>query len=344
MKRTHVVQVPRTAIGRFARATWLITAVVALGVVDALGAQNRARAGRDDERMVRLDTTVAVERGTILDVTAGTGVITVRGWDRAEVDVRAQSEAGEFLFSKSARAVRLEARRTTRGRSGDVTIEVRVPMNTRVVVSNTSGDVHVLDVRGEVDANLLNGDLIIRGASGRTAVTNVNGEIRVSDVDGPIKVQSLTGEIVLADIRGDVNVTSNVGEVSMSGIQANVVQAEVVQGEISFDGVLNPTGRYEFGTHSGDVHLFFAQDAGGILNLQSFSGSLHSTIPLIVQPDSSSGRALPPAIRQLNARGLALNQQRRLQIGGGGSAVVSVTTFNGDVHISRGPRRIQKEN
>jgi len=328
---------------RIRAAVSFITALLAVGAVNTLAAQNRARDSRNDNRLVRLDTTVAVEPGTILDVTAGTGVITVRGWDRAEVQVRARSDAGEFQFGKSARAVRVEALRTTRSRLGDVTIEVRVPLNTRVVVANSSGDVQVLDVRGEVDANLLNGDVIIRGASGRTAVTNVTGEITISDIDGPIKVQSLTGNITVTDIRGDVDVSSSTGEVSLSGIQANQIKAEVVQGEISFDGTLSASGRYEFGTHSGDVHLFLPQHAAGTLIMQSFSGNLHSTLPLVVQPDSVSGRPLPAVVRQLTSRSMALNQPRRLQFGGGGSAVVTVTTFNGDVHINRGPRRVPKE-
>ena len=72
-------------------------------------------------------------------------------------------------------------------------------------------------------------------------------------------------------------------------------------------------------------------------------GNLHSTLPLVVQPDSVSGRPLPAVVRQLTSRSMALNQPRRLQFGGGGSAVVTVTTFNGDVHINRGPRRVPKE-
>lgn len=303
---------------------------------------------RDDDESTVLDTTVSVERGTIVDLSATDGRITVRGWDRNEVEIKAQSESGELQFTKSPRSVRVEGRRGTRSRAIDVIMNVRVPLNTRVVVNTMLGDVQVLDVHGEVDAELVSGDITVRGASGRTAVTNVSGDIIVSDVDGPLRVGAMSGEISLTDVRGPVEVSSNSGDVSMRGMTANAIQVQVVQGEITFDGTLSPTGKYEFGTHSGDVRLYLADNAKGTLELQSFTGSLHSTYPMVLQPDSNiSGSAMTRSFsssgRQLGARALGLSQRQRLDFGGGGGAHVVVSTFNGDVHVSRGPSRPKKE-
>lgn len=302
------------------------------------------RPPRSDDAEQRLDTTVAVERGTIVDLSATDGRIIVRGWDRNEVEVRAVSESGELQFTKSARSVRLEARRGgARSRTLDATINVRVPLNTRVVVETQLGDVQVLEVRGEVDATLYSGDVTIRGASGRTAVSNVAGNINISDVDGALRVSAITGEIELGEVRGDVEVTSNSGDVSMRGVQGNIVHVEVVQGEISFEGALSKTGKYEFNTHSGDVHLFLPDSTKGTVNLQSFSGSLHSAFPMTLQPGTVSSRNSAMGVRQLNSRAMSLNQPQKLEIGGGNGAQVTISTFNGDVHISRGPRRQGKD-
>lgn len=339
------------------RATVRSGAVFALAAVfglqhalDAgtLGAQSRnddrssrnsrnTRPSRSDEPETRLDTIVSVERGTIVDLSATDGRITVRGWDRNEVEIHAVSESGELQFNKSARSVRLEASRSGRSRTLDATINVRVPLNTRVVVGTMLGDVEVLDVRGEVDATLYSGNVTIRGASGRTAVSNVSGDIVVSDVDGALRVSAISGEMQLSDVRGAVEVSSNSGDVMMTGMRGGQIQVDVVQGEITFDGVLSPTGKYEFNTHSGDVHLFLPDSTKGTINLQSFNGELHSAIPLTVQPGSSSTRGL--TVRQLNGRAMSLNQPQHLELGGGKGAQVTISTFNGDVHINRGPRR-----
>ncbi|MEO7998579.1 MAG: DUF4097 family beta strand repeat-containing protein [Gemmatimonadaceae bacterium] len=309
--------------------------------------KSRSHNSDDDENTV-LDTTVAVERGTIVDLSATDGKITVRGWDRNEVEIKAQSESGELQFTKSPRSVRVEGRRGTRSRTIDVVMNVRVPLNTRVVVNTMLGDVQVLDVHGEVDADLVSGDITIRGASGRTAVTNVSGDIVVSDIDGPLRVGVMSGEISMTDVRGPVEVSSNSGDVSMRGMTASAIQVQVVQGEITFDGTLSPTGNYEFGTHSGDVRLFLADNAKGTLELQSFSGTLHSSYPMVLQPDSSSlkqpmTRSFSGSPRPLGTRVLGLSQRQRLEFGGGGGAHIVVSTFDGDVHIDRGPSRLKKE-
>lgn len=306
-------------------------------------ASHNMRASSDDELTTRLDTTVAVERGTIVDLSASDGRITVRGWDRNEVEVHAVSESGELQFSKSARSIRVEARRSGRSRTLDATITVRVPLNTRVVVGTMLGDVEVLDVRGEVDATLYSGNVTIRGASGRTAVSNVAGDIVISDIDGALRVNAMTGEMKLSDVRGDVDVTSNSGDVSMRGMLSNSVQVQVVEGEITYDGALSKSGKYSFNTHSGDVHLFLPDSTKGTVILQSFSGSLHSTFPIMVQPRAGAPGSISSSVRQLNGRAMSLNQQQRLEIGGGNGAQVTISTFNGDVHINRGPRRQEKD-
>jgi DUF4097 and DUF4098 domain-containing protein YvlB len=288
----------------------------------------------------RLDTTVKVERGTIVDLNATDGKIVVRGWDRDEVEIHAISETGELQFSKSARSVRVEARRGgNRSRTLDATINVRVPLNTRVVVGTMLGNVEVLDVRGEVDANLYSGDLTIRGSSGRTSVSNVSGDINVSDVDGSLHVTAISGEMTLSDIRGDVSVNSNSGDVTMRGIQSNVVQVQVVQGDIAYDGTLSKDGRYAFNTHSGDVSLWLPETTKANIGLQSFSGSLRTTFPVTLPPNSTTARVPSSNLRQSTARPLSLTQPQQLELGGGGGAQVSIQTFDGDVNISRGPRR-----
>lgn len=345
----------RVIILRVASRTSLLVAMLAVGcVVQLAGAQSRnddrssrttrtARVARNNDNETRLDTTVTVERGTIVDVSASDGRIIVRGWDRNEVEIHAVSESGELQFNRSARSVRLEARRGGRSKTLDANITMRVPLNTRVVVGTMRGDVEILDVRGEVDARLYSGTIAIRGASGRTAVSNVSGDITLSDIEGAVQVNAISGEMLLSDVRGDVVVTSNSGDVSMRGLVSNSVRVQVVQGEIMYDGALSKTGKYEFNTHSGAVHLYLPDSTSGTIQLQSFNGSLHSTLPLVMQPRSNASRAPVASGRQLNGRTMSLNQLQKLEIGGGNGALVTISTFNGDVHINRGPRRPDRD-
>ena len=128
--RVHIVRVGSRAP--------LIVAMLAIACAAQLaGAQSRnddrsartarsTRVARSGDNEMRLDTTVAVEHGTIVDLSASDGRITVRGWDRNAVEIHAVSVSGELQFSQTARSLRLEARRSGRSKTLDATITVRI--------------------------------------------------------------------------------------------------------------------------------------------------------------------------------------------------------------------------
>ncbi|MEP6765160.1 MAG: DUF4097 family beta strand repeat-containing protein [Gemmatimonadaceae bacterium] len=308
--------------------------------------QGRSRFDRID---MRLDTTFVVERGTILDLNVLAGVINVEGWDRNEMEFRGHSTTGSLGVSYMARSARLE----TRGSRGinEVSLTVRVPRGTRVAVNSSRGDVHVVDVRGEVDATVTNGEVTVRGATGRTAVSSMTGDIVLQDIDGPVRVKGLTGGIKIVNVRGDVDVSASTSDVSLRDVRAVIVQVQLVRGDIEFGGTLVSDGRYEFNTHSGDVRLHLNDDAKGMIDVQSFKGELHSTFPLVLLPGQDVIES--PATKRVTilhgksytttttktttVQSTSLRNLQHLQFGSdaGDGARISVSTFNGDVHIDR---------
>lgn len=93
-------------------------------------------------------------------------------------------------------------------------------------------------------------------------------------------------------------------------------------GHVTFSGTPSRSGRYEFGSHSGHVRLSLAGSAGFELNASTFSGSIRSDIPVTL--GSASGRQRRGPSRR-SIRGIV----------GEGGAVVSVTTFSGDIIVER---------
>ena len=306
--------------------------------------QSRSRVNRE---AMRLDTTFAVERGTLLDLNVVAGTVNVEGWDKSEMQFRGDSRSGGIAVSYGSRAARLE----TRGSRGvsDVTITVRVPRGTRVVVNSSRAEVRVTDVHGEVDASVVNGDVTVRGATGRTSVSSMTGDIDLQDIDGSVRVNSLTGGINLVNVRGDVDVSASSSDVTLKGVQAGTVRVQLVHGDIDFGGTLATNGRYEFNTHSGDVQLHLNDDARGLLDVQSFTGELHSAYPLLLLPGQDLIESQPTkkvtvlrgklytSISKSEAQSTSLRNLQHLQIGSSAAdgARISVSTFNGDVHIDR---------
>ena len=101
--------------------------------------------------------------------------------------------------------------------------------------------------------------------------------------------------------------------------QCDRVEAHSVSGNVEFGGTLAKGGRYELNSHSGDVRVVLAGATGFELEANSFSGTIHSDLPL-KSPGRSTIRTAPPIVHG---------------VFGDGSAVLSVTTFSGNVVISR---------
>ncbi|MEP6779269.1 MAG: DUF4097 family beta strand repeat-containing protein [Gemmatimonadaceae bacterium] len=337
----------RVDVARITAEALRTAEIATRAALEQVSVEMRQGRSRADRSAMRLDTTFAVERGTLLDLNVVAGTVNVEGWDKGEMQFRGDSRSGGIAVSYVARAARLE----TRGSRGvnDVTITVRVPRGTRVVVNSSRAELRVTDVHGEVDATVVNGDVTVRGATGRTSVSSMTGDIDLQDIDGPVRVNSLTGDISLVNVRGDVDVSASSSDVTLKGVRAGTVRVQLVQGDIDFSGTLAANGRYDFNTHSGDVQLHLDDDARGLLNVQSFTGELHSTYPLLLLPGQDLVESQPTkkvtvlrgksytSTSKGDVQSTSLRNLQHLQIGSSAAdgARISVSTFNGDVHIDR---------
>jgi DUF4097 and DUF4098 domain-containing protein YvlB len=98
-----------------------------------------------------------------------------------------------------------------------------------------------------------------------------------------------------------------------------------MSGDIDITGPLAEDARLQLNTHSGDVVLRLPESAAGELEVTTYNGNVSAGVVTMV----------PPVQRSFNAGNTAA---RRYQFGGGGTARITVSTFNGDISIVRGAR------
>ncbi|GJG87365.1 hypothetical protein tb265_25460 [Gemmatimonadetes bacterium T265] len=283
---------------------------------------------RDLHGPTRLDTTVAFTRGGAVDLSLVSGPVTVTAWDRAEVRVRGRSDRLPFRFEHTdgpnGGSVRVYTVRA-RGRSaGDQQLDVVVPVGTRVTANSISGDVRVRGVRGELDAETVSGDIDVQEATRRLSATSVSGSVHADTFDGDLHAHSVSGDLRVVGVRGDADVNTVSGNVELRGARLGRLRARTVSGDVSYDGTVARDGRYDLDSQSGEVRLTLPPDAGAALSLQTFSGSIDTSIPLTLQP---------------SARGTdetALRHARRMEFTiGGGGARITAQSFSGTIVIAR---------
>lgn len=284
-----------------------------------LAAQSRAR-DRDDDIESRLDTTLALSRGGLVDLSLVSGEIVVTGAARSDVRLRATTEHGELeLDASSSRIVLTVGSR--RNRLGDTHYEVTVPLGTRVIGRAVSGDVSIRGTQGAVEAHSVSGDVTVSDARGATTLETVSGEASGSRIAGDLEANSVSGDVTLDDVRGDVRVETVSGNITLPRATSRDVRMETVSGDIEYGGSVEAAGRYEFRSHSGDLVLALPRNVSAEVDVETFSGDLESDFPLTLQP---------------GARGLGVRERRFDFTLGAGGARISAQTFSGDIHLERG--------
>jgi DUF4097 and DUF4098 domain-containing protein YvlB len=148
--------------------------------------------------------------------------------------------------------------------------------------------------------------------------------VHAAKLRGRTRLSSTSSSIEADDIVGDLTASTVSGHIALTGVTSSHVSAETVSGSVEYAGSIDPSGSYEFSTHSGEVRLEVPENASADLDLETFSGHITSAFPITLQPGDISSMA---------RRG----RHMEFTIGKGG-AHISASTFSGNITIERSGR------
>ena len=288
----------------------------------------QARAQRDRDR-TRVDSTFAFDKGSRVDVAIAAGEIIITGWTRPEAKVIASTDRGWVDAQLSSHRITLQTR-SDRGRSGPSRIEIMVPIGTRVEASSASGSIRVTGTDGEVGATSASGAIEVLGATDRISVQTANGKIHVARLKGRTRLETIGATLEAEDVAGDITAGTVSGRITLRDIKSSHAKAETVNASVTYAGTIDPSGSYEFSTHSGNVHLEIPDNSGGDLFLETFSGHISSAFPITLQPGDISAMARH-------------GKKMQFMIGKGG-ARITASTFSGNIIIDKSGRLDREEN
>lgn len=187
---------------------------------------------------------IRVPAGSTLEVTAGSGSITVGG---VTGSVEAVSASGPITIHASSRHVEAVAQ------SGPVTVEGQTET---LDVTAMSGPVRVTaNVRQRATIEALSGPVELLGTV---------GEAHVNAMSGPVRVANSTGRVEIEAVSGNVTVNG-------TGLRGNV---QSVSGNLVVNGSVGGTLALE--SHGGNVELRVPAGTNAEVEVETFSGSLRS--------------------------------------------------------------------
>jgi hypothetical protein len=311
-----------------------ITIVASLGAVllaihpreaGAVPQQDRGRTASRAVSASSIDTTFRMERGGVVDLSVTFGTITVSGASGSDVRVRASAEDGTVRLRSSPTLASVRAS-SDRGVARGVRYDVSVPAGVRVVMHTTTGDITVSGVQGDIEVANVHGDIRLTNIAGLAKVETVSGTVTATGLTGGARIEVTSSNVTVTGAEGDISVENTSGRTTLSDIRSRTVRAESVSGAVRFQGAVERSGRYDFSSHSGPIHLTLPPGTGALLSLSTYSGSIGSDFPITLQQGSSD------------------REEKELQFRlGDGSARISAESFSGNITITRGTGRDRQE-
>ncbi|MFI5227829.1 MAG: DUF4097 family beta strand repeat-containing protein [Gemmatimonadales bacterium] len=296
-----------------------------LGVALSIGALSLAAAARtagaqrsrfrSDDRS-SLDTTVTLDKNGTVNLTATEGNITVTGASANQVRVHATSDDNNLRFDASASEVTL----SIRGGS-DSRFEITVPYGARVVAHTRSGDISIRGTRGAVEARTASGDVRVEDVTSRLDVNTFSGDVGAESITGDVEMSTISGDVKIDDLKGNVDIQTVSGDIGLRAVTAKLVRAKTTSGDVVYDGTIDPAGRYELSSNSGDIGLHVPRDANAQVTVSTWNGTIDSQFPITLTPGE-------------HGIGTATAKRFTFQVGAG-AARITAETFSGDVTISQ---------
>jgi hypothetical protein len=221
----------------------------------------------------RFERTLTVTGPTDLDVTTGSGSITVRVGEGTSVriigNIYVHNGGG---LSAEEKVRRLEANPPIEQNGNVIRIghikdhdlrshvgisyELSVPATTRLRANSGSSGIEAAGLRVAVDVN------------------TGSGSIRLAQIDGELRANTGSGGIAIDQAAGDVRASTGSGSIQVAGL-AGAVQASTGSGSIVVEGKLSGTWHLETG--SGSITVRLPADAAFELDAHTGSGGVNTS-------------------------------------------------------------------
>jgi DUF4097 and DUF4098 domain-containing protein YvlB len=263
----------------------------------------------------QIDTTVTAQQGQRLTVDSYGGEIAVKTWGRNAVRVEADAPSRtevEVSSSRAAVSVRSEGRR---GPPASIDYTITVPAWMGLDLTGVYSDVKVDGVRGPINVETVQGEVDVAGGEGTVSLRSVQGSVKLRGAKGRIDVHSVNDEVRVSEASGEITAETVNGDVVLEGVDATSLDATTVNGDLGYDGPIRNGGRYILSTHNGDITLAAPENTSATVMVSTFSGDFESDFPVPLK-ETRKGRRFSFTL-------------------GGGSAQVSLESFQGTIHLVR---------
>lgn len=218
-----------------------------------------------------------------VDVPAGRVSITAEERETAIVEVkpvgnrdrdRAAAEATEVSFDGDNLVIAAPSGWLS-WRSGSVSVEARVPVDSSAHIKTASADITCRGRYGKVEAHSASGDVSVDDVSKDVKIQTASGDIGIGDVGGHLHATSASGDIKAGKVGGAASLKTASGDIEIDAVGGDV-QARSASGDFEVSAVSR--GEVSVRSVSGKVSVGVVPGTGVWMDLSTLSGHIESAL------------------------------------------------------------------
>jgi DUF4097 and DUF4098 domain-containing protein YvlB len=223
-------------------------------------------------------TVPADPRGEV-EIVNVSGDVTVTGWDRAEVEVRADLGSGVDrldVTSDPGHVVINVVLPKGRSNSGSSDLRVHVPRDSRLAIRTVDADQSVRDVRGGQNLQSVSGEITTEVWTEDFDMRSVSGEVvvRGHGGTGTARVNTVSGNVELIDVGSALELTTVTGDLDVKVSEIHRARIKTTNGELELRARLGQGGSINAEAINGDVRIHLESPIDAEFDIETFNGAI----------------------------------------------------------------------
>ncbi|MBW8191870.1 DUF4097 family beta strand repeat-containing protein [Neiella marina] len=289
-----------------------------------------------------VDKTLAANSGERVEVSHINGTIRLQGWDKNEVKVVGElsDRAKEFVFERRGSTIEISVKEDDGSwyddDDGD-NLVIHVPQHSNISYDSTNGELNLDLLTGDVEVDTINGDMSLSRITGKVRVEVINGDVDSKDITGNLKLNTVNGDVTVQNLQGDsIELETVNGDIRIDG-DIDSFSANTVNGDIKLEG--NTVSNLNVSSVNGDVKASIKLAPAGRISASSVGGDIRLTFLEEPQAKFSIDGHQGDIVNKLTDDKVTEERYtgfQRLDFSlGDGSGMVRASTIKGEIKISR---------
>jgi hypothetical protein len=259
-------------------------------------------------------------RDAAIRITNLAGIVRVHGWDRDSIAATGEVGRGSKGFymggDRSAVKLGVDIPNDDATTAEPSTIEVWVPVGSRVRVKSTRGSIVVDGVAGALDLGSTSGDITVTGVPRELTVETMDGDMQLEGATVWLRARAAGGDITIRGGAEDLVAASVSGAVTVTGGPVRAARLETMTGNVVFEASIARGAVLDLGTHSGAVRVLLPKGSTPTVEATTVAAPIDNN--------------LTPQRAMIRGDG------RELSLSLGGDARLTIRSFKGTITLAWG--------